>query len=43
MVLGIIDSICRNTPATLVYVTHNPDELLDCITYRLELGSKKKD
>lgn len=42
MVLGIIDSLCRNTPTTLVYVTHYPDELPDCITHRLELGVKKK-
>jgi molybdate transport system ATP-binding protein len=35
--IGLLDSICTATDATLIYVSHSPDEIPTCITHRIEL------
>jgi molybdate transport system ATP-binding protein len=38
MILDLVDYIGCQTPTQLIYVTHHPDEMPDCITHVLQLG-----
>jgi ABC-type molybdenum transport system ATPase subunit/photorepair protein PhrA len=36
-VLKMLDGIGRRAATSLLYVSHRPDEMPDCITHRLQL------
>jgi molybdate transport system ATP-binding protein len=36
-IIGLIDQVCQKTEATLLYVTHDMEELPDVITHVLTL------
>ncbi|MBU1055081.1 MAG: hypothetical protein KKC46_14825 [Proteobacteria bacterium] len=40
-VIKLLDSLCRQTPVSLLYVTHHTEELPNAITHVLELDRGK--
>jgi molybdate transport system ATP-binding protein len=36
MILNLIDAVCQETAAQILYVTHHPDESPSCVTHKLE-------